>query len=336
MVPRGASKAGGYCLLHIANVTLRRLAKAVLPGALLLCVFPALLPASPGDRFPLAMKDDRGVTVRLAAPPRRIISLAPSLTEIVYLLGRGTSLVGVTRYCNFPPAAKALPKIGGVTDPDVERVVSLAPDVVLCTTDGNPREKVLALEEMGIPCFAVDPQDLRSVFATIERLGVLLGAAGRGREEAAGLRRRAQRVRARTASGGKETPGVLFVVSTSPVIAAGRGTFMDELVRLAGGRNAAAGFAGRYPRLSVEDLVSLRPDVIFIAGMTGVERFGPEVTRWREIPAFRDGAVHTLDGDIVTRPGPRLVTALEEIASFLADWRARRVRPEPAGAGGKR
>ena len=290
-------------------------------------------PVIAADRFPLALKDDRGVTVRLAAPPRRVVSLAPSLTEIVLLLGRDGSLVGVTRFCDVPAAA-ALPRIGGVSDPDVERIVALAPDLVLCTTDGNPRDKVRALEEMGIPCFAVAPQDLDAVFTAIERLGVLLGAADRGRAEAGALRRRARLARPSSADAAK--PAVLFVVSTAPIIAAGEGTFMDELVRLAGGRNAAARFSGRYPRLSVEGLVAARPDVIFVAGMSGVERFPPEVTRWKEVPAFRDDAVITLDGDLVTRPGPRLVTALERVSAALADWRANRPKAPAAGAGGER
>jgi len=288
-------------------------------------------PGFAADRFPLALKDDRGVTVRLAAPPRRIVSLAPSLTEIVFLLGRERFLVGVTRFCNVPAAASALPKIGGVIDPDVERIVALSPDLVLCTTDGNPRDKVRALEEMGIPCFAVAPQDLEAVFTAIERLGILLGAADRGRAEAGALRLRARL--AAPPSGDAEKPAVLFVISTTPIIAAGNGTFMDELVRLAGGRNAAARFSGRYPRLSVEGLVAARPDVIFVAGMSGVERFPEEVTRWKEVPAFRDGAVITIDGDLVTRPGPRLVAALERVSAALAGWRA---KAAAAGAGGKR
>lgn len=291
-------------------------------------------PAFAADRFPLALKDDRGVTVRLLSPPRRVVSLAPSLTEIVFLLGRGDFLVGVTRFCNVPAAASGLPKIGGVSDPDVERIVALSPDLVLCTTDGNPRDKVRALEEMGIPCFAVAPQDLEAVFTAIERLGVLLGAAERGRAEAGSLRRR---VRLASPTGrDEEKPAVLFVVSTAPIIAAGEGTFMDELVRLAGGRNAAARFSGRYPRLSMEGLVAARPDLIFLAGMAGVERFPPEVTRWKEVPAFRDGAVITLDGDLVTRPGPRLVTALERVSAALASFRARRPKAPAAGAGGNR
>ncbi|MGE5247952.1 MAG: ABC transporter substrate-binding protein [Verrucomicrobiota bacterium] len=275
------------------------------------------------DRFPLSAHDDRGVAVRLDAAPRRVVSLAPNLTEIVFLLGKGDVLVGDTRFCDYPPAAALLPKVGGVTDPDVERVVALSPDLVLATMDGNPREKVRTLEELGIPCFAVAPQDLRAVLATIERVGALLGDASRGRAEAERLRHRADEVRAAARTERGPAPAVLFALSTTPLIAAGGGTFLDELVRLAGGRNAAGHLPGRYPRLAVEELVALRPDLILVAGMTGVERFPAEVTRWKEVPAFRDGAVITLDGDLVTRPGPRLVTGLEQIARAISGWRGR-------------
>jgi len=280
--------------------------------------------AAAADAFPLSMRDDRGVAVRMAAAPRRVVSLAPSLTEIVFLVGGGGVLVGDTRFCDYPAAARALPKVGGVTDPDVERIVALSPDLVLCTTDGNPREKVRQLEALGIPCFAVGPQDLDAVLGTIERVGALLGAEARGHAEANALRRRAEDVRAAARTGPGPEPAVLFALSTEPIIAAGSGTFLDEMIRLAGGRNVAARFGGRYPRLATEDLVVLRPDVIFVAGMAGVERFPREIARWKEVPAFRDGAVYTLDGDLVTRPGPRLVAGLEEVARAISAWRAAR------------
>lgn len=276
--------------------------------------------------FPVERKDDRGVAVRLRSAPKRIVSLAPSLTEIVFLLGQQGKLAGVTRYCNYPPQAKALPKIGGIADPDVERIVAASPDLVLCTTDGNPKEKVRALEEIGIPCFAMSPQDLAGIYAAIERVGALLGVPGRAKREADALRARAAAAARRKPGPG---PRVLFVVSTSPIIAAGKGTFMDELLSLAGANNAAASFSGRYPRLSVESLLAVRPDLVFVAAMEGVEKFPDEVTRWREVPAFRDGEVHSLDGDLVTRPGPRMVTALEEVSRTLDAWRERHRVPAP-------
>jgi iron complex transport system substrate-binding protein len=280
------------------------------------------------------MKDDRGVPVRLPYPPRRVVSLAPNLTEIVFLLGQEERLVGVTRYGNYPPRASILPRIGGIVDPDVERIVAAGPDIVLCTTDGNPKERVRVLEEMGIPCFAVGPQDLDAVFKTIERIGMLLGVSERARQETAALRVRASRASRRHACilPGAETaegkrvpkPRVLFALSTSPVIAAGVGTFLDELLRAAGGENAASSFSGRYPRFSVENLLAASPDMIFLAAMDGVESFPDEVTRWEEVPAFRDGEVIILDGDLVTRPGPRMVSALEEISRALRGWCHRR------------
>ncbi len=294
-----------------------------------LLLFTLCGPADVHAAFPLVMKDDRGVPVRLDAAPLRVVSLAPNLTEIVFLLGQEEKLAGVTRFCNYPPRAAALPRVGGIVDPDVERIIAAGPDLVLCTTDGNPKERVEVLEEMGIPCFAVGPQDMAAVFRTIERIGALLGAPERGRREADTLRARAE-------SASRDTidppPRVLFVVSTSPVIAAGNGTFLDELVRASGGTNAAGRFAGRYPRLSVEDLLAASPDVIFVAAMTGVEGFSPSVSRWTEVPAFRNGDVVTLDGDLVTRPGPRMVDALEKVAGALSAWRDR--NPAARGTNG--
>ncbi len=265
------------------------------------------------------MKDDRGAVVRLPSEPRRVVSLAPSMTEIVFLLGRESALVGTTRYCDFPPAARKLPKVGGISDPDVERIVSATPDLVLCTSDGNPREKVEAIEGMRIRAFCAAPQDLAGIFDSIERIGALLGVPSEGKRQAGVLRRRASLAR-RPASG--KAPRVLFVVSTNPVIAAGRGTFMDELIRLSGGVNASVRLGTRYPRLSTEDLLAAAPDVILVASMVGVDRFKPEVTRWKQVPAFRDGAVDYVDGDIVTRPGPRMVDALETVSRRLDRWRA--------------
>jgi iron complex transport system substrate-binding protein len=272
------------------------------------------------------MTDDRGIAVRLRSAPNRVVSMAPSLTEMVFLLGQEKKLAGVTRYCNHPPQAMTLPKIGGIADPDVERIAAASPDLVLCTTDGNPREKVRALEEMGIPCFAVAPQDLAGIYAAVERIGALLGVPGRAKRETDALRARAERAARRKH---RPAPRVLFTVSTSPIIAAGTGPFMDELLSLAGGTNAAASYSGRYPRLSVESLLTVRPDLIFVAAMEGVEKFPEEVTRWKEVPAFRDGEVFSLDGDLVTRPGPRMIGALEEVSRVLDGWRERH-RAAPA------
>src|SRR4030065_1489155 len=153
---------------------------------------------------------------------------------------------------------------------------------------------------MGIPCFAAGPQARAAVFRTIERIGALLGVPESGKKEADPLRARGERP---SRTNRDPSPRVLFVVSTSPVIAAGGGTFLDEIVRAAGGRNAAAGYAGRYPRLSVEGLLADSPAIILVARMTGMEGFSPDLRRWVEGAAFRNGDVVPLDGDRVTPPG---------------------------------
>jgi iron complex transport system substrate-binding protein len=303
--------------------------KALAAAFLAACLLSAALPAR---ALPVAEKDDRGVVARLAAPPARVVSLAPNLTEIVFLLGQQGKLVGVTRYCNFPPAAASLPRIGGMADPDLERIVAAEADLVLCTTDGNPRDRVLALEKAGIPAFCLAPQDLSGVAGAVERVGRLLGVPDKGAREAERLRERTARAGRRPAG---TPPKVLFLLSTRPLIAAGRGTFLDEILLRAGGQNAAGSLSGRYPRLSVEALLALSPDVVFVASLTRVERLPADVTRWKEVPAFRDGFVVYLDGDLVTRPGPRMVSALEEVSRALSDREARLGGRSPGAPGGK-
>ena len=312
-------KGSGEFLLRVARGLTRCTSRFFASVVLTVLFFWPVFSAIAADSFPLEMRDDRGVTFRLSAPASRVVSLAPSLTEIVFLLGEERALAGVTKFCNYPPAASSLPKVGGMTDPDVERIVALSPDLVLCTIDGNSRERILALERMGIPCFAVAPQNIQAVLATIERLGMLLGVSGRGRAEAAKLARRVEAVRSAAGGENEAGPRAMFIVSISPIIAAGNATFMDELLKTAGARNAVGAFKSRYPRLSIEELVAAGPDVIFISSMKGVERFSPEVLGWKEIPAFRDGAVFPIDGDLVTRPGPRLVTALEKVSAVLSE-----------------
>ena len=242
----------------------RRGVRRIVPAALLLLLLASAARAAAADGiYPLILRDDRGVAVTLRRPPARVVSLAPSLTEIVFFLGKEKILVGVTRFCNYPPAAARLPRVGGVTDPDVERIVAARPDLVLCTLDGNPRDRVRALEEAGIRCFAVGPQNLAAVFSLVERVGILLGVPGKARAAATELEARANRASARGrndaagAAGPGAGPKAVFILSVSPLIAAGPGTFLDELLRLSGARNAASSFTVRYPRLSTEDLIVL-------------------------------------------------------------------------------
>ncbi len=268
------------------------------------------------------LTDMLGRSVQVPGRALRIVSLAPSLTEIVFALGRGEWLQAVTDFCDYPSAARSKPRIGGPTTPNLERIVQLQPDVVLATTEGNPRDAVARLDQLGIPVFVVKPDGYTGVLASLRVLSGLLQA-----EQAAGDLVRS--LEARTAAvqqavGGQSRPRTLFLVWSEPLIAAGPSTVVGDLLEMAGGQNIVREGAVQYPRLSWEEVVGRKPEVIVVAdhrGGDGVTREAalPSVswTRWPSIPAVRDGHVVLLPADPLLRPGPRLAEGLEQLARAI-------------------
>ncbi len=255
--------------------------------------------------------DALGRKVDLPEPPRRIVSLAPNLTEVLFELGLADRIAGVTTYCDFPEEAREKPKIGGFINFSLETLVSLKPDLVLATADGNRKETVLRIERTGCPVYVVRPKTLEEVFGMIEALGAVTGTERRAGDLVASLRERVRRVAAAAAAG--EHPRVFLQVGTEGLITAGKGTFLDELIRLSGGVNVAGGEAVRYPRFGMEKVMALKPEVILVIAMDGEavpERFWK---KWREIPAVRSNRIHFLDADRTTRPSHRIVDGLEEM-----------------------
>jgi iron complex transport system substrate-binding protein len=190
--------------------------------------------------------DQLGREIVLVENPRKIVSLAPSITEIIFALGQEDRLVGVTKYSDYPPAAKKLPRIGTYIHLDLERVVALQPDLCIAIKDGNPRSVIEKLDSLGIPVYAVDPRDLDSVMETTLEIGVLLSAE----QQAAGLvremRARVQSVKARVEKA-DHTPKVFFQIGISPVVSVGTNTFIHVLIVSAGGENLSKGPVP-YPR----------------------------------------------------------------------------------------
>lgn len=275
------------------------------------------------------LPDMLGRPVTIPDGPLRLVSLAPSLTEIVFALGRGDWLVGVTEFSDYPPAAGSKPRIGGPMTPDLERVVQLRPDLVLATTEGNPRDKVAEITRLGIPVFAVKPDGYAGVLASIRTLGRLL----RAEVEAAALSQEMERRTAaiRRAVGGRPRPRVLYLVWTDPLIAAGPSTFIHDLIGMAGGENVVRERAVPYPRLSWEEVLVSAPEVILVAThVGGGDRplNGGGWNAWPSIPAVRTGRIIALPGDTIHRPGPRVVDGLERLA--------RAIHPEAFLPGGAR
>jgi iron complex transport system substrate-binding protein len=278
----------------------------------------------PGPALAAAQVDQSGRQVNVPAAPQRLVTLAASLTEMVFALGMGYRLCGVEQFSDYPPAAQTLPKVGSYKMPDLERIVALQPDLCLAIKDGNPPQVLERLRGLGIPVYAVDPRDLPGVIATIKEIGNLLGAGGKAGELAAALARRQQRIKDLAAQA-VHRPRVFFQIGVSPIVSAGSHTFLDELITTAGGLNLAAGQVP-YPRFSQEQILALKPEVIIITSMSrgaAFEQVKAGWERWETLPAARNQRIFLVDSDIMDRPSPRLLDGLELLF--------RLIHPELAG-----
>jgi len=268
--------------------------------------------------------DQVGHQVNVPASPRRLVTMAASLTEMVFALGLGSRVCGVEQFSDYPPAARELPKVGSYKLPDVERIVALRPDLCLAIKDGNPPHVLERLRGLGIPVYVVDPRNLPGVIATLEEMGHLLGAAHQARELAAALNHRYQRIKDLVARA-THRPRVFFQIGVSPIVSAGSHTFLDELITTAGGLNLAAGKV-LYPRFSQEQILALQPEVIIITSMDrggAFEQVKAVWEHWESLPAVRNRRIFLVDSDLVDRPAPRLLDGLELLF--------RLIHPELAG-----
>ncbi len=267
-------------------------------------------------RFPMTVTDDRGKQITLAAAPQRVVSIAPSATEIVFAIGAGDRLVAVDDFSDFPAEAKALPKVGG-TRTSPERIIAQRPDLILAVTQGNLAP---ALESQGQLVIVFDASDIEGVYKNILLVGQVLG-----RDQAAGelvgrMRARIDAVAARTK--GAARPRVLHEVDASDptrIFVAGPNNFIDSMIQTAGGVNVVSGTQRKFPQLSAEEIIRSDPQVIVL----GDAKYGTTVEQvrarpgWQQIEAVRTGRILAIDPDIVSRPGPRLADGVEEYARLL-------------------
>jgi len=272
--------------------------------------------ASWGAPFPLTLTDQVGRQVTVEIEPERIISLSPSHTEILYAIGLGDRLVGATEYCNYPADAASKPRIGGFSDVDFEQVVGLAPDLVLVSTI-HMSEVVPRLEELGISVFVINPPTVLDVLDGILTIGLL---TGRGLTAAELVAEMAERIDAVVAAVEGASPPKVFWELGAELYTAGPGSFVDDLIALAGGENVAADAQSQWPQLSVEAIVLEDPDVIVLADHNYGETAEKVAARpgWEGIRAVKEGRIVELtDDDIFSRPGPRIVEALEFLARIF-------------------
>ncbi|RZB29651.1 MAG: iron complex transport system substrate-binding protein [Desulfobacteraceae bacterium Eth-SRB1] len=262
--------------------------------------------------------DQLGRSVTLSDNPQRIVSLAPSITEIIYELGQEHRLAGVTRFSDFPPEAAKLPRVGSYVQLDLERIIALKPDLCLATKDGNPRTVVERLESLQIPVYVVDPRCLDSVMKTVVEIGALLNAGNKAKSLVQNMRFRIQRVRFLVAKA-PNRPRVFYQVGIFPIVSTGSNTFIHELILLAGGENLAQGSTS-YPRFSREQVLALSPEVFIISSMARgevVERVKKEWSCWTDIPAIRNQRIFLVDSSLFDRPTSRLLDGLELLVRLI-------------------
>ena len=294
-------------LLVIASLALASCRPALAP--------PAALSAPQAASRVLV--DDTGARVDVPLAPQRIACLAPDLAQLAFDVGAGARVVGVTAECDKPDAVRLLPRLGTLVQPSTELIVLARPDLVLATSQGNPRDVLERLRALGVPVFGIDArQGLPGVAREIRLVGTLCGRTDEGERLASAMERRLEAVR--VAARGRPRVRTCCLVWTSPLIAAGDGTFLADLVDAAGGEDTCGGGRAEYPRLGREDLLAAAPDALLLA--TGDASSRKALDGWGDgLPAVRTGRVFDLaPAELYLRPTGGLAEAAEKLAELLA------------------
>lgn len=268
------------------------------------------------------IKDDLGRPFALpAATPRRIVSMAPNITEILFALGLGPRIVGVTRFCDYPPEAAAIRRIGGLVDPNIEIIRSLDPDLVVAFR-GNPLRLVDRIRKMGLPVFVLDiGQGLEGLAPLVERMGRATRTEARAAEIAGGLRRRLDAVDA-ALRGVAARPKVFVLLYGQGLWTCGGESYVDDLIARAGGANVASALPKKWVLYKRERIIRDDPDVVFILARTEADFAAGREWLIRApgmsgLKAVRNGRIYELDENAASRFGPRLVDVLARMAALL-------------------
>lgn len=292
------------------RTTRRRTAIAAVALVVAAVLFVDVAPA-------MTVRDMEGREIGLPGPPQRIVSLVPSATEMIYALGGEERLVGRTDFCDYPPAARTKTSVGGMINPNLELLVTLKPDLVIATHSGNREETFTQLSRLGIPVYLVGADRIADVKEVARRLALLTGRAAAVEALLERIDRRVASVREAVRASAR--PRVLYVLWPDPLIVPGRTALVTELIDVAGGTSITAADAEQYPRYSLEAAVAKAPDVIVLANHG--TRSGPiAIDRWKRLtslPAIKRGRIHSVDGNLMHRYGPRMLDGLDELARAI-------------------
>ncbi|WP_186136176.1 cobalamin-binding protein [Burkholderia gladioli] len=288
-------------------------------------VAPASSPAA--ARNAITVIDDVGRIVTLPAPARRVISVAPHATELLYAAGGGAAMVGAVSYSDYPEAARALPRVGDNRSLDLERIVALKPDLIVVWRHGNADRQTAQLAALGIPLYFSEPKRLDDVAVSLDKLGLLLGTRAQADRAAAEYRQRIAALRARYSA---RPPVTVFLqIWDRPLTTLNGAQIVSDVLRLCGGRNVFAALQPVAPTVSDEAVLAANPEAIVATaqGATASDASLPSLERWRSWPslaAVARGNLFAVDGDWLTRPTTRLALGAEQVCRDLETARERR------------
>jgi iron complex transport system substrate-binding protein len=268
------------------------------------------------------MTDGLGRRVTLPIKVTRAVSLAPNLTESIFAVGAGDRLVGVTTFCDYPEQAKSIAKVGDTMNPNIERIVALKPDVVFVSTASQIEAFTNILANNDIAVYVTDPKTLTGLYSDLQQMGIIFNTEKTASRFVSDLQRREDNVRTRCDTWPMEDrvessvkPVRVFTqISKEPLFTIGESSFLTDVIKAAGGEPVPAGIKTAYPKLSKETALALDPEAVILSDSED-NREPNEV--FRNSPAVKNGRVYRINADLLSRPGPRLVDALEQIAKDL-------------------
>jgi|WetSurMetagenome_2_1015567.scaffolds.fasta_scaffold04534_1 iron complex transport system substrate-binding protein len=317
--PSTCDPASSCCRLHIP-----KLASKIILLTALLCLPVLSHSQTPdaeidaGNRAFIAQTvytDDIGRKVALPSHPSRIISLAPSITETLYMLGAEGQLIGVTDQSDWPESAKLKPRIGDLLNPNFEIILNAKPDLIIASTAGNDRAAVMKLAGFGLPVFVTAPRSVEKIFESILTIGRITGRESEGKQLVSRLKARLEAVKLRLA--GMPATRAFFITWFDPLLAPGKNTFENDVLLLANAISITAEVDEFYPRFSLEEVLALDPDVILTVVHPGNPL--PDLTKlagWRNLRAVQQGRIYSLNEDL-QHPSPRFIDGVEQLAKIL-------------------
>ena len=268
----------------------------------------------------ITVTDDAGKTVTLQAPAKRILSLAPHATELLYAAGAGDAIVGTVEYSDFPEAAKKIPRVGGHSALDLERIVALKPDLIVIWLHGNAQKQLDRLLELGIPAYYNEPAKLDHIPRSIETLGTLTGNGTQARAAAATFRAKVEALRARYAN--RAPVSLFYQVWNKPLTTLNGQHLVADVISLCGGKSLFADLKPKAPAVAMEAVIEADPEAIV---STSIQKDGLDLwTKWTRMRTVKNGHLFALDGNLINRHGPRITEGAEKLCEILEPVRQHR------------